>query len=102
MAIGIFNKSDRTMDNDTNHLDRRSSSYSGSKSESFAGYDPESQDQKGRETGRFATPGSVTTEESKMDVGKQMELESTNSIKYRTCSWQKVILSAFPSLLSCW
>ena len=23
-------------------------------------------------------------------VGKQMELEASNSIKYRTCSWQKV------------
>ena len=27
---------------------------------------------------------------SMMSVGKQMELESSNAIKYRTCSWQKV------------
>lgn len=24
------------------------------------------------------------------DVGRQIELEAGNSIKYRTCSWQKV------------
>jgi len=27
---------------------------------------------------------------SGMSVGKQMELESANAIKYRTCTWQKV------------
>lgn len=31
--------------------------------------------------------------DSQLSVGKQLELESTNSIKYRTCSWQKVIHS---------
>lgn len=25
-------------------------------------------------------------------VGKQLELEAENAIKYRTCSWQKVLL----------
>jgi len=28
--------------------------------------------------------------ETSVSVGKQMELESGNSIKYRTCSWRKV------------
>lgn len=28
--------------------------------------------------------------DSQISVGKQCELEQTNSIKYRTCSWQKV------------
>ena len=29
-------------------------------------------------------------EATSIDVGKQIALESDNSIKYRTCSWQKV------------
>ena len=29
-------------------------------------------------------------EASTMSVGKQMELEASNDIKYRSCSWQKV------------
>lgn len=33
--------------------------------------------------------GSSTTE----SVGRQIEMESENTIKYRTCSWQKVGLS---------
>src|SRR5215471_10406644 len=28
--------------------------------------------------------------QSRISVGKQMELEAKNAIKYRTCSWQKV------------
>ena len=28
--------------------------------------------------------------DSALSVGKQVEMESTNAIKYRTCSWQKV------------
>jgi hypothetical protein len=28
--------------------------------------------------------------EDGMSIGKQMELEAGNAIKYRTCSWQKV------------
>lgn len=28
--------------------------------------------------------------DSTLSVGKQLELEQSNSIKYRTCSWQKV------------
>ena len=33
-----------------------------------------------------AIDGSSTTE----SVGRQIEMESENTIKYRTCSWQKV------------
>jgi hypothetical protein len=29
----------------------------------------------------------------KISVGKQVELEAENAIKYRTCSWQKVRLA---------
>ncbi len=32
----------------------------------------------------------VSDTESALSVGKQMELEANNAIKYRTCSWPKV------------
>jgi hypothetical protein len=35
-----------------------------------------------------------------ISVGKQMEMEADNAIKYRTCSWQKVCFVRFvPSSL---
>ncbi len=56
------------------------------------GYDVEkTEEHKGRKMSRVG--GTILTdsdEDSVMSVGKQLELESTNSIKYRTCSWQKV------------
>lgn len=33
--------------------------------------------------------------DSTLSVGKQLELEQSNSIKYRTCSWQKVQYNPF-------
>lgn len=35
---------------------------------------------------------SITADDTSEDisVGKQMEMEADNAIKYRTCSWQKV------------
>lgn len=30
------------------------------------------------------------TSDSEGEIGRQIELESENTIKYRTCSWQKV------------
>lgn len=56
------------------------------------GYDVEkTEEQKGRKMSRVAGPALTDSDEdSVMSVGKQLELESTNSIKYRTCSWQKV------------
>ena len=54
------------------------------------GYDTEKNTAAGRKLSRVAAPGVVGDSESEMSVGKQMELEATNSIKYRTCSWQKV------------
>lgn len=35
---------------------------------------------------RVATDSSSTTE----SIGRQIEMEAENGIKYRTCSWQKV------------
>ena len=50
-------------------------------------YDPESHDDKGRKMSRL---GTLTDDDEKLDIGKQIELEAGNAIKYRTCSWQKV------------
>jgi hypothetical protein len=39
----------------------------------------------------------VTDDESGSDIlGKQIEMELGNAIKYRTCSWQKVSRMCFP------
>ncbi|MCJ1475612.1 hypothetical protein MMC13_004275 [Lambiella insularis] len=64
------------------------------------GYDVEKQTR--AETKLARVGGAVVGDsdaESAMSVGKQMELEATNSIKYRTCSWPKVIGSFSPRLL---
>ena len=56
--------------------------------------DPEKGDTKVRKMSRVGGPISSIVGDSDVDstvsVGKQLELEQTNSIKYRTCSWQKV------------
>ena len=58
------------------------------------GYDVEKNDAGARKMSRIGgpIPGIVgeSDADSAISVGKQMELESTNSIKYRTCSWPKV------------
>ncbi|KAL8839422.1 MAG: hypothetical protein Q9170_001762 [Blastenia crenularia] len=58
------------------------------------GYDVEKTEERGRKMSRVAGPKAIgitdTDEDSVMSVGKQMELEASNAIKYRTCSWQKV------------
>ena len=58
------------------------------------GYDVEKNDRNSRKMSRVAgpIPGVVgdSDADSAISVGKQVELEATNSIKYRTCSWQKV------------
>ncbi|MCJ1406978.1 hypothetical protein MMC19_001048 [Ptychographa xylographoides] len=60
------------------------------------GYDTEKQGPSERKLSRVGgpIPGTLgdSDAESAMSVGKQMELEASNSIKYRTCSWQKVTL----------
>ena len=58
------------------------------------GYDIEKNGPKERKMSRVGgpIPGTVgdSDTDSAMSVGKQLELEATNSIKYRTCSWPKV------------
>jgi hypothetical protein len=40
-------------------------------------------------TGRKSVDGNMP-DETDLSIGKQIELEAGNAIKYRTCSWQKV------------
>ena len=59
-----------------------------------SGSDPEKGEPRARKMSRIGGPisGIVggSDADSEFSVGKQLELEQTNSIKYRTCSWQKV------------
>ena len=99
MALGFGSKG-RTVDNNTHQIDptgNRPSPDSSTAKEGAFGYDPESHDGKGRRKSRIAGGGPFADGEAELDVGKQMELEATNSIKYRTCSWQKVITLAVVS-----
>jgi hypothetical protein len=49
-------------------------------------FDVEGQGRNGSRNDITAIDGSSTTE----SVGRQIDMESENTIKYRTCSWQKV------------
>ncbi|KAL9045378.1 MAG: hypothetical protein Q9214_001561 [Letrouitia sp. 1 TL-2023] len=59
------------------------------------GYDPEKTEGRERKLSRIGGPAAIGLADSDagsaMSVGKQVELESNNSIKYRTCSWQKAV-----------
>ena len=91
MPFGL-GKSGRKVDNPTQDLDPNSPE-DGSNEKAY--YDTEAQDGNGRKMSRIAAPGSLTGDTDKLDVGRQMELESTNSIKYRTCSWPKTAALLF-------
>ena len=56
------------------------------------GYDVEKTGPRERKMSRIAGPGIIgdSDAESAMSVGKQIELEASCAIKYRTCSWPKV------------
>jgi len=43
---------------------------------------------------KWGQPGSDVDSGESISVGKQMELEAGNAIKYRTCSWPKVFYSS--------
>lgn len=43
-----------------------------------------------RRPSRIAPIRTGSVAESRISVGKQLESEADNAIKYRTCSWQKV------------
>ena len=84
MALG---KKGRNVDDTTHDLDPNSTI---NKKGQY--YDPEKNGKDGgRKMSRIAgLVGGESDQDSQWGVGKQLELEATNSIKYRTCSWQKV------------
>jgi hypothetical protein len=51
-------------------------------------------EKKDPELGRIEKPGrrDVDDSDESFTIGRQMEMEAENAIKYRTCSWQKVCL----------
>jgi hypothetical protein len=51
-------------------------------------------EKKDPELGRIEKPSrrDVDDSEESFSIGRQMEMEAENAIKYRTCSWQKVCL----------
>jgi hypothetical protein len=63
-----------------------------------AAYDPEATGPRGMkmnridglDKSRMSRDGDLTDDSSGISVGKQMEMEADNAIKYRTCSWPKV------------
>ena len=87
MALG---RKGRNVNNVTHELDPNSTAKEDSQF-----YDAENNGENGgRKMSRIAgVMGGESDQDSQMGVGKQLELEATNSIKYRTCSWQKVIQS---------
>ena len=62
------------------------------------GYDPENST--GRRMSRIDKPLDSDTDSS-LSVGKQIELEASNAIKYRSCSWPKVCLNILQSIPKC-
>ena len=94
MALGFGNKktpvvdSSTTYENGVNDPVRRDPSLQ----TGVYGYDVEKTGSKGRKMSRIAGAGlgESSDSDSAMSVGKQIELEATSSIKYRTCSWPKV------------
>lgn len=84
MALGFGSKS-RPVQDTTQSLDASPNPDLG------YGFDPEKGEQKERKMSRVGGVGAPADTDSQLSVGRQLELEATNSIKYRTCSWQKVI-----------
>jgi hypothetical protein len=61
----------------------------GSNGEARSNSNTSSNEKKDPELGRIESPSRRDMDDSSITVGKQMELEAGNAIKYRTCSWQK-------------
>ena len=90
MAVG---RKSKVVDTSNNHGVASMEEKPVSSADGFFGSDPEKADparKMSRVGGPLATAGDSDVD-STLSVGKQIELEQTSSIKYRTCSWQKVI-----------
>jgi hypothetical protein len=64
--------------------------YNGGDSDVLAKGGDSDSEMQGRRPSRIAPVRKGSVAESRVSIGKQMELEADNAIKYRTCSWQKV------------
>lgn len=107
MALGFGNKREGEvtdappLSTTTATADRPMMEDAGYSSQS-AGWDAEKQQQESqRRMSRIDKPvgkpiaagqgeGDLSDDASGVSIGKQMELEAGNAIKYRTCSWPKV------------
>ena len=83
MALGFGNKS-RPVENTNQDIDASPNP------ENNYGYDAEKGGDKERKMSRVGGVGIIADSDSQLSVGKQVELEASNAIKYRTCTWQKV------------
>jgi hypothetical protein len=83
MALGLFGSKAKSTDSHSN-----SSSSNAKYPKDDKTYDPET-----------VVPGETHLNDNGSDasltIGKQMELEADNAIKYRTCSWQKVCVCPY-------
>jgi len=104
MALGFGRKKNVVADappltDANNSLTEKPAAYADGYGAQGAEYDPEQQAGYGSQRRMSRIDKAVTKpiagnelsdDSSGISVGKQMELESSNAIKYRTCSWQKV------------
>ncbi len=92
MALGIKSRrvNNTNQDIDVNNVND-GNTFPSTAEKDGAMYDAEANNDKGRKMSRVAGVVGESDTDSQLSVGKQLELEATNSIKYRTCSWQKVI-----------
>ena len=93
MALGFGTRS-RKVDNNTQPItadNRLVTSVDAMDEKPAYPYDAESNEKGGKKLNRIAPLLHASDSDTDLSVGKQLELEATNSIKYRTCSWPKVI-----------
>lgn len=99
MALGRKSKAAPDGSNKSSSLDEKREPHRDPALETGVyGYDVEKNEEPGRKMSRLGGPAAIgidADEEAVVTVGKQRELEANNSIKYRTCSWQKVFLLLF-------
>lgn len=86
MALGLFGSKSSKAQADN----RSTSSTEGKVSKPEKAYDAEAG------LGRIEDPSRRDVDEGdSITIGKQIELEAENAIKYRTCSWPKVSSNSF-------
>jgi hypothetical protein len=73
----------------TRHFEERETKNHKDGVKAKKGHDVESQMSSHRNTRRALLHAGPRADD-RASVGKQLELEAENAIKYRTCSWQKV------------